>query len=102
MQDLNYIPGLHFVVAPSVTTATAGAPFDVTLTALDQSNNVAVHYIGTVSFSSSDHGSGMVQPANYTFTSADAGVHTFAGGVTLVTAGNPAWESLLLKWRVPL
>jgi hypothetical protein len=30
----------------------------------------------------------VVLPANYTFTAADAGVHTFAGGVTLVTAGN--------------
>ncbi len=92
VQVLNYIPGLHFVVSPSVTTTTAGAPFDVTLTALDQSNNVAVHYVGTVSFSTSDRGSGVVLPANYTFTAADAGVHTFAGGVTLVTAGN---QSLL-------
>jgi hypothetical protein len=86
--DLDYVPGLHFVVSPSVTTTTAGAPFDVTLTALDQYNNVAVHYVGTVSFSSSDYGPGVVLPANYAFTAADAGVHTFAGGVTLVTAGN--------------
>jgi hypothetical protein len=86
--DLNYIPGLHFVINPSVTTTTAGTAFDVTLTALDQYNNVAVHYVGTVSFSSTDRGSAAVLPANYTFTAVDAGVHTFTGGVTLVTAGN--------------
>jgi sugar lactone lactonase YvrE len=90
VQDLDYIPGLHFVITPSVTTATAGAPFDVTLTALDQFNNVAVHYDGTVDFSGTDHGSGVVLPTDYTFTAADAGVHTFASGVTLVTAGNQA------------
>src|SRR5207244_5975689 len=67
---------------------TAGAPFDVTLTALDQYNNVAVHYVGTVSFSSTDRGAAVVLPANYTFTVIDAGVHTFASGFTLVTAGN--------------
>src|SRR5262249_2605431 len=88
VQDLDYIPGLHFIVSPSVTTPTAGTAFDVTLTALDQYNNVAVHYDGTVRFSSTDHGSGVMLPANYTFTAADAGVHTFAGSVTLVTAGN--------------
>src|SRR5581483_3560416 len=75
-------------ITPSVTTATAGAAFDVTLTALDLYNNVAVHYDGTVNFSSTDHGLGVVLPASYTFTAAEAGVHTFAGGVTLVTAGN--------------
>src|SRR5262249_42621634 len=88
VQDVDYVPGVHFVITPSVTTATAGAPFDVVLTALDQDNNVAVHYDGTVSFSSTDHGSGVILPADYTFTAADAGVHTFAGGVTQATAGN--------------
>jgi hypothetical protein len=88
VQDLDYIPGLHFIVSPSVTTTTAGTAFDVTLTALDQYNNVAVHYDGTVSFSSTDHGPGVVLPANYTFAAGDAGVHTFPGAVTLVTAGN--------------
>src|SRR5262249_1118699 len=57
-------------------------------TALDQYNNVATHYDGTVSFSSTDHGPGVVLPADYTFAAGDAGVHTFAGAVTLVTAGN--------------
>jgi hypothetical protein len=88
VQDFDYIPGLHFVITPSVSLATGGSPFDVTLTALDQYNNVAVHYVGTVDFSSTDHSSEVVLPADYTFTAADAGVHTFASGVTLVTAGS--------------
>jgi hypothetical protein len=86
--DLDYIPGLHFVITPSVSTTMAGSPFDLTLTALDQYNNVAVHYVGTVDFSSTDHGSGVVLPADYTFTAADVGVHAFVGAVTLVTAGS--------------
>ncbi len=88
VQDVDAIPGLHFTLTPSATSATAGSAFDVTVTALDQDNNVAVHYVGAVSFSSTDHGSGVVLPADYTFTAADAGVHNFAGGVTLVTAGS--------------
>jgi sugar lactone lactonase YvrE len=86
IQDLDYVPGLHFVFnTPS--TITAGVPFDVTLTALDEYNAVATHYDGTVALSSNDPGAGAVLPANYTYTAADAGVHTFAGGFTLVTAG---------------
>jgi hypothetical protein len=76
----------HFTVgAPS--TATAGSAFSITLTALDQFNNVATGYRGTVHFTTSDSGSGTVLPANYTFVAGDAGVHTFTNGITLVTAG---------------
>ena len=64
----------------------AGAAFSVTVTARDQNNNVATGYRGTVTFSSSDARATL--PANYTFTAADGGVHTFTNGVTLVTAGN--------------
>ncbi len=79
--------GLHFTVAPSVTTAVAGTAFDVTVTALDGSGNVAAGYTGTVHFTTSDPGSRYRLPADYTFTAADAGVHTFAAGVALVTVG---------------
>jgi len=58
--------------------------FNVTVTLTDQYGNVAPGYTGTVRFTSSDLLGNM--PANYTFTAADAGTHTF--GVTLVTAGN--------------
>jgi adhesin/invasin len=40
-----------------------------------------------VTFSTSDTDPGILLPANYTFTAADAGVHTFTGGVSLSTPG---------------
>src|SRR5207244_1207957 len=67
---------------------TAGAPFTVTVTALDQFNNVATDYLGTVQFTSSDAGAGSLLPADYTFVAGDHSVHTFTNGVTLVTAGS--------------
>jgi ELWxxDGT repeat protein len=82
------------LVAPSVVThfnvstpasSTAGVPFTVTVTALDQFNNVVTGYTGTVHFTSSDLQATL--PADYTFTTADNGMHTFSGGVTLKTAG---------------
>jgi hypothetical protein len=81
----NYIPGLHFVLASSVSSTIAGTPFSATATAYDLNNNVATRYVGTAVFFSSDRNTSAVLPANYTFTATDAGVHTF--GVTLVTAG---------------
>jgi hypothetical protein len=64
----------------------AGAPFSVTVTAVDASNNTVTDYAGTVSFSTSDY-QGIV-PAQYTFGSSDQGVHTFSNEVTFKTAGN--------------
>jgi uncharacterized repeat protein (TIGR03803 family) len=61
--------------APS--SATHGVAFSVTLTVYDAYGNVATGYTGTVHFSSSDNTASL--PANYTFTTADAGVHTFMG-----------------------
>ena len=49
----------------------------------DAYGNLASSYAGTVNFTSTD--ANAVLPANYTFTSADAGRHTFA--VTLKTLG---------------
>jgi hypothetical protein len=75
----------HFSVgAPA--TGTAGSPFTVTVTALDQNNNPLPSYTGTIHFTSSD--SRATLPANYTFTAADKGVHTFTNGVTLTKAGS--------------
>jgi phospholipase C len=65
------------------SVATAGTGFNVTVTALDASNQPALNYAGTVHFTSPD--TQAVLPANYTFTPPDAGSHTFA--VTLKTAG---------------
>jgi hypothetical protein len=61
----------------------AGRAFTVTVTAKDAYSNTATGYTGTVTFSSSDPRA--ILPANYTFTSGDAGSHTFS--VTLRTAG---------------
>ena len=66
---------------PSVTTAGAAHTFTVTLR--DPYGNIASGYSGTVHFTSSDAKAAL--PANYTFTTADAGVHTFSA--TLKTAG---------------
>jgi hypothetical protein len=65
------------------TTATPGVGFSVTVTLTDAYGNVATGYRGTVHFTSSD--SQATLPADYTFTSADAGTHTFTA--TLQTLG---------------
>jgi hypothetical protein len=67
------------LTAPS--SATAGVPFDVTVSASDSSGNP---YTGTVHFSSDD--SQATLPPDYTFTTADAGTHTFTG-VRLASSG---------------
>jgi hypothetical protein len=86
-------------VTPSVATHLGiGAPssvkkgvaFNATVTALDAYGNVATGYRGTVQFTSSDRLAKL--PANYTFTAADNGVHTFL--VTLNTTGT---QSLTAK-----
>jgi hypothetical protein len=70
----------------STGSATAGTPVGVTVTARDQFGNVAIAYSGTIHFTSTDGRA--ILPANYTFTTADAGVHSFASAVTLETVGN--------------
>jgi hypothetical protein len=74
----------HFGVVAAPSSGTAGTSFNFTVTALNNSGNTDTGYTGTVHFSSTD--AAAILPANYTFTSADFGVHTFA--VTLKTAGN--------------
>jgi Ca2+-binding RTX toxin-like protein len=75
----------HFRIdAP--TTAAPNVPFDITVTALDPYGNIAINYRGTVHFTSSDAAGSL--PGDWAFTDTDQGVHTFAGGVTLVTAGD--------------
>jgi hypothetical protein len=62
-------------------TVPAGVPFQVTVTVQDAFNNTVTGYTGTVHFTASD---GAV--ANYTFTTADGGQHSF-GGLVLRQAG---------------
>jgi hypothetical protein len=93
--SINGSAAVSVVAAPAVSFAIAapagvssGTPFDVTITALDSYGNTDVNYQGTVTFSTSDSDPGVVLPADYTFTATDAGMHTFAGGVTLITPGD--------------
>ena len=68
----------HFVISGSIERWQAGTgAFSLTVTALDAYGNVATSYTGTVHFT--DSVSGATLPGNYTFTSSDAGVHTFTG-----------------------
>ena len=68
-------------------TTTAGTPQSVTVTLTDGLGNVVTGYVGTVHFTSSD-GNALL-PANYTFTAADQGKHTFQ-----VTFKSPGSQSL--------
>jgi hypothetical protein len=86
---------LFFAVA-APASGPSGTPFDVTVTARDPYGNIDVNYQGTVTFSTTDPDSGVVLPADYTFTTGvggDNGVHTFPGGVTLVTVSNQSLTS---------
>jgi hypothetical protein len=65
---------------------TAGVAGTITVTAKDAYGNTATGYRGTVHFTSTD--AKAVLPANYTFTAASAGKHTFS--ITLKTAGTQA------------
>src|SRR4029077_18287732 len=62
---------------------TAGTANSFTVTAKDPFGNTATGYTGSVRFSTS--AAKAVLPANYTYTGADAGVHTFSA--TLRSAG---------------
>jgi hypothetical protein len=78
----------YLTVSGIASPYVAGTAHSVTVTAKDAYGNTATGYTGTVLFTSSD--AHAVLPANYTFTGANAGVHTFSLGVTLKTAGTQA------------
>jgi hypothetical protein len=73
-----------FAVTGFPTATTAGVAHSFTVTARDAFGNVATGYTGTVAFSSSDPIASL--PANYTFTAADAGAHTFTAALKRVGA----------------
>ncbi len=75
--------GTGFRLTTTANAVAAGGTVNVTVTAVDAYGNRLRLYTGTVHFSSSDRAASL--PADYTFTLADGGVHTFA--VTLRTAG---------------
>jgi sugar lactone lactonase YvrE len=89
---LAYVPPpVNRFQVTAAPTAVSGTPFDITVTALDPSGNIDTSYQGTVTFSTTDPDSGVVLPADYTFTigvGSDNGVHIFTSGVSLVTLGD--------------
>jgi hypothetical protein len=79
----NYINSPKLAISGLANTVMAG-PQSITITAHNPNGNgIDTGYLGTVQFASSD--SRAVLPATYTFTAADAGVHTFS--VTLKSPG---------------
>jgi len=78
------LPASTLSVTGFPTSVTAGVAGTITVTARDADGNIAAGYRGTVHLTSSDPRA--VLPANYTFTTADQGVHSFT--VTLKTAGS--------------
>jgi hypothetical protein len=87
----------HFAVF-TLRTPVSGSATPVVVAALNASNQVVTGYTGTVQLTSSDTaatatatagGTATALPRTYTFTSADAGVHTF-----YVTFGTTGQQSL--------
>jgi hypothetical protein len=72
------------VISSSSASTTAGAALQVTVTAVNSAGQTVPGFTGTVHFSSTDGSA--VLPADYTFTAADNGTHTF--NVTFKTAGS--------------
>jgi hypothetical protein len=75
---------------PEGMLVTADAVIPVTVTALDAFGNTATGYTGTVAFSSTDPLATL--PANFTFTAADAGIHTFNVGLHTSTKTGQFWS----------
>ena len=69
-------PGTTLAIGGFPSPATAGAAGSFTVTARNADGTTDTAYTGTVHFTSSDPRA--VLPADYTFTAADAGVHTFS------------------------
>jgi hypothetical protein len=72
-------------VLSAPASVSKGARFSLTLTVEDAYGNVVTGYVGTVHFTSSD--STATVPMDYTFTAADAGVHTFVNAAVLRKKG---------------
>ena len=77
--------GPSFSVTASASQINAGVPITITATALDSMGQTDTGYTGTVKLSSTDSAFAPGTTFEYTFTTGDAGVHTF--NVTFNTAG---------------
>jgi len=94
-------------------SVTAGATFPFTVTLKDRFGNVATGYRGTVHFTTSDPVLLAAVPGNYTFTSADAGTHSFSAtlwtppsqtitATDTVTPSLTATRSVTIRLPLPL
>ena len=79
---------VHLVVTGLPNPSAVGSANTFTVTAMNSSNNVVKSYAGAVHFTSTDPAATL--PADYAFTTADNGSHTFTGGATFVTMGSRA------------
>jgi hypothetical protein len=81
--------GAFMLDAPK--TVSAGVPFDLAITAVDVFSQVAVGYVGTATFSTTDSDPDVVLPADHGFTLDDGGTYVFTdtgrGETTLLTPG---------------
>jgi hypothetical protein len=75
-----------FAISSSTMSTTAGTALQVTVRVVDSAGQVVPGYTGTVHFTSTDRAA--VLPADYTFTAADHGIHTF--NFIFKTAGTQA------------
>jgi len=88
-RDITVLPGdcdsLRLGVSSSPLIA--GERFDLEVEAIDEFENTAAGYAGTIRFLSSDTGDSTALPAPYTFVPSDGGAHLFSGVARLTTAG---------------
>src|SRR5262249_43305973 len=83
--DVMVSPGaMHHFGISAPASAVAGEGFDLVVVAQDEFGNTITDYTGTIHFNTWDG----ALPANYTFSAADQGMHTFHA--TLQTAGQQA------------
>jgi hypothetical protein len=73
----------HFVVSGFPSTTTAGVANTLTVTVQKSNGSTDTGYTGTVHFVSTDSQDSL--PADYTFTAADQGTHTFTATLTHVS-----------------
>lgn len=77
--DVAPAPATHLAVS-GPTNAVTGAGATITVSAMDQWNNVDTNYTGSIDFVSTDTAAtfhGVAQPADYTFVSGDNGTRQF-------------------------
>lgn len=92
---VNVVPGsLSKFAFAALTSTPAGTPFPFTLTPEDAFGNVETAYAGTVHFGALANDTQAVLPADYTFTAADAGVHTFAATLFKTTGASSPFISV--------